>query len=39
LKSFTDPQVVTNLYEFLFSVVEFLNNMGNQTVNGPYCLP
>ncbi len=39
MSSFTDPQVVPNLYEFLFSVEhkkKCLKNVGNQTIAGPH---
>jgi len=34
LSSFTQPQVVPNLYVFLEEYEETLKNMGNQTVFG-----
>jgi len=37
LTSFTHPQVVPNLYEFLLlNTKEDLKNVGNQTVDGPH---
>jgi len=40
LSSFTHPQVVPNLYEFISSVEhkkkDILNNVGNQPVDGPH---
>jgi len=36
LSSFTYPQVVSNLYEFLLNIEDILKNVSNQTLDGPH---
>jgi len=41
MSSFTRPQVVSNVYEFLFLLntkEDILKNVGNQRVNGPHSI-